>query len=434
MQSGTMIDRRAMLGAAAAAAFAGAAPALGRGSERLGAVKGLIDSYVAAGRVPGAVVAVVRPGAFRPEYVMTGSTAFEGGTPVTPDTLWRLYSMTKPVTAMAVMQQVALGRLALDMPISEVLPEFARMQVLVDPAKGLESRPAEKPILVRHLLTHTAGFAYTINGNGPLEREYRRLGLQPGSSPAFLAPGDGPFPDLQGFLTALSGLPLLSEPGTSWRYSVALDVAGGLLERLTGNRLDAVLEAQLLRPLGMASSGFEVRPSQLSRLSSNYAWVELTGKPLDKPVFIDGPKRTDWLGPQKLLAGGAGMLASASDYARFAQMLLNEGLFQGRRIMPGGTVRLAMSNLMPAGVFYEGRNGFGAGGRVSLFDTLSAGPVGTPVGSYGWGGAAGTLFQVDPVREMAVVVMLQYLPQQRFELPKELQGALNRDFAVPVRI
>ena len=432
VMQGIGLNRRNMLGAVAAAAFAGAAPALARGKagSHAGshtAVQALIDRYVASGKVPGAVVAIVRPGGFRPEYLMAGKIAFETGTAVSPDTLWRIYSMTKPITAMAVMQQVALGRLTLDTPISAIMPEFKTMRVLIDPAKGLESRPAEKPILVRHLLTHTAGLTYTIVGNDPIEREYRRLGLMPGSATAGVQPGDGKVPNLQGFVAGLASLPLRSEPGTAWRYSVGMDLAGGMLERLTGKSLDRVLSDQLFAPLGMATTGFEVSERRLGKLSSNYAWVTPDLKPIDKPVFIDGPKHTTWLGKQTLLAGGAGLLSSASDYARFGQMLLNEGMFDGRLVMPRGITRLAMSNLLPPGVFYDGVQGYGAGGRVALFDTRASAPDGTAVASYGWGGAAGTLFQVDPVRQMAVVVMLQYLPQQRFPLGKELQLALNQD-------
>jgi len=420
-----------MLGSIAGAAFAAATPALGRGQEpEFGSVQGLLDSYVGAGRVPGAVVAIVRSGGpsgrFAPQYVVSGKTAFDGGVPVTPDTLWRVYSMTKPITAMAVMQQIALGALSLDQPIADILPEFKSMRVLIDPAKGLESRPAERLITVRHLLTHTSGLSYSIVGNGPLEKEYRRQGLLPGIGSLGREPGDGPEPDLQGLVAGLASLPLHSEPGSGWRYSVALDLAGGLLARLTQKRFDAVLADQLLKPLGMANTGFSISEAQLPKLSSNYAWMRADQTLLEKPLLIDGPERTDWLGPQKLLAGGAGLMSSARDYARFGQMLLDDGMFKGKAIMPRGVVRTALSNLMPAGVFHDKTRGFGAGGRVTLFDTLGTAD-GSPAGTYGWGGAAGTLFQVDRVRQIAVVVMLQYLPQQRFPMPKEFQVAINRD-------
>jgi CubicO group peptidase (beta-lactamase class C family) len=422
------IDRRQMLGAIAATAFAAKGAGAREPAAEFAAVQALIDRYVAEGKVPGAVVAVVRPAPLRPLFLKAGKTAFEGGAPVDEDTLWRVYSMTKPITAMAVMQQIALGKLRLDQPISEILPEYRTMQVLIDPTKSLDSRPASTPITVRHLLTHTAGLSYTISGNGPLEKEYRRLGLMPGIGTAGRQPGDGDIPDLQGFTRALATLPLHAEPGTLWRYSVALDLAGGLLERLTGQRFDEILARQLFAPLGMASTGFSVAPKDLPRLSSNYAWIKPDQTLLTTPVLIDGPGRTDWLGPQRLLAGGAGLLSSARDYARFGQMLLDEGRFGGRSVMPRDTARLAMSNLMPEGVFFEKTQGNGAGGRSTLFDTRARAD-GTPAGSYGWGGAAGTLFQVDRTRGVAVVVMLQYLPSQRWPLGKDSQIALNRDLA-----
>ncbi len=430
------MNRRGMMASLATAAMAAAAsPAAARSSEPgFGALQGLIDSYVAARKVPGAMVAIVRRGGFRPVYLKAGTTAWEGGSEITPDTLWRIYSMTKPITAMAILQQVALGNLGIDTPIAEILPEFARMRALVDPAKGLDSVPTDKPILIRHLLTHTAGFSYAITGNGPLQREYRRLGLLPGSGPSTLFPGDGKVPDLQGFLTALAALPLWQPPGEAWRYSVALDVAGGLLERLTGKPFDKVLEDQLFRPLGMADAGFQVPASKARRLSTNYAWIDATQKPLAVPVAIDGPAKSDWLAKPFMFSGGGGLMASTRDYARFVQMLLNEGLFEGRQVVPRDTVHLALSNLLPAGVFYDGSKGFGAGGALTIFDTRSSGPKGAPVGMYSWGGAAGTKFQVDPVRGVAVVVMLQFTPSQRFPLDVELQEAMNRDFADVARV
>lgn len=397
--------------------------------SRWPALRALVSSYIAQGRVPGAALAVLRPGSFRPEWIIEGNDAFENGRPVTPDTLWRIYSMTKPLTGLLAMQMVASGRLSLDQPIAEVLPEFNTVQVLINPEKSLDARPAKTPIRLRHLLTHTAGLAYTINGNGLLEQEYRRLGLQPGSSPRFLTKSDGTMPDLQTFARRLSALPLLSEPGTNWHYSVANDLLGALLERVSGQPLDRLLKSMLLTPVGMESTGFQITDPQARRLSSNYAWIGADGKPLAKPQLIDGRAQSDWLSPPAMLAGGAGLVASAHDYARYAQMMLNSGMLGRRPVIAAATVRHAMSNLMPAGVFYEQSSGFGASARLTLFDTRRLEPEGAPAGVYGWGGAAGTLFQIDPVRGIAVVLMLQYLPQARFPLPKELQIALNQDLA-----
>ncbi|WP_353216576.1 serine hydrolase domain-containing protein [Sandarakinorhabdus sp.] len=424
------IDRRKLLSAIALAAAGPAAAQLPMRRPvalRHDAVQALIENYVTAGSVPGAVVALVEPGSQTPVFVTAGVTAFGGSTKVTPDTLWRIYSMSKPITGMAIMQRVATGELRLDQPISDVLPEFKAMRVLVDPAKGLESREAARPITVRHLLTHTAGFSYGINGNGPLEQEYKRLGIQPGSVPAFLQPGEGALPDLQVMAASLAGLPLALDPGTAWKYSVSLDVAGALLERLTGLTLDKVFEQQLLGPLGMRDTGFWAKDP--ARLAANYLWTAPgTTTPLTNPIPVSVLEKDGFTTRPRLLSGGGGMVGSARDYARFGQMLLNNGEYGGKTILPRGTARLATSNLMPQGVFFEARNGFGAGGRVTLFDTRATGPkAGSPAEAYGWGGAAGTLFMVDQVRQFAVVLMLQTMADRRLSRDNDLAAALMAD-------
>jgi CubicO group peptidase (beta-lactamase class C family) len=425
-----VLNRRGLLAAVAASAGAGlAAPAFARGA-RWKATQALIDSYVAEGLVPGAVVGVMQPGRFQPEWMTAGRTLFEGGAPVTTDTLWRVFSMTKPVTGIAVMQQVAAGKIGIDTPIADVMPEFRQMRVLLDPAKGLESRPAEKPILVRHLLTHSAGFTYTIAGNGPLEKEYARLGLLPMSGGGLLRPSDTPAPDLTEYMKRLATVPLQYEPGSQWRYSIALDVAGGLLERLTGKTLDRVFEDQLFGPLGMRDTGFWVEPSRMQRLSGLYAWIDpKTLQPVPKPFLADGPAKSEWAARPVMLAGGAGLVSSASDYARFAQMMLNEGLFEGKMLLPRETARLAMSNLMEKGVWFNGADGNGAGGRAILSDMTTANPESYPVGTWGWGGAAQTLFHVDRVRGLAVVLMLQSFGNAKGPDEKRYNRALNADLA-----
>jgi CubicO group peptidase (beta-lactamase class C family) len=335
-------------------------------------------------------------------------------------------------TAMAIMQRVATGELKLDQPIADIMPEFRDMKVLIDPDKGLESRPAARQITVRHLLTHTAGFSYTINGNGPLEKEYKRLGIQPGSVPAFLQPGDGPLPDLQVMAQSLAGLPLALDPGTAWKYSISLDVAGALLERLTGMSFDKVLEQPILGPLGMKDTGFWAKDK--TRLAANYLWTAPgTTKVLEKPIPISVLEKDGFTTRPRLLSGGGGMVGSARDYAKFAQMVLNEGEYEGRTILPRGTARLATSNLMPPGVFFDNQHGFGAGGRVTLFDTRQgaglsrAGWAGSTADAFGWGGAAGTLFMADSVRQFGVVLMLQTMGDSRLQRDADLASALARD-------
>ncbi len=422
------LDRRAMLSALATTALAAGAgaPAFAR-AARNAATQALLDGYVAEGKVPGGIIAILEPGRFRPTYLVSGKTSFDGGTKVTPDTLWRVYSMTKPITGVAVMQQVATGRIGLDTPISAVMPEFRAMQVLLDPTKDLQSRPAEKPILVRHLLTHTAGFSYTISGNEALEKEYRRLGLMPMSASLGRQPGDAPTPGLTEYMQRLATVPLRTEPGTAYRYSIGLDVAGAMLERMTGRTLDTVFEQQLFGPLGMKDTGFWVNDDQRRRLAGSYAWLDpKTFKPSSTPTLVDSPAKTEWAERPTMLAGGAGLVSSASDYARFAQMMLNEGMFEGKMLLPRTTARLAMANMMPLGVFFEKTQGYGSGGRTALFDTSSE-PEGSKPGKWGWGGAASTTFFVDPLRGEAVVMMLQSLAAADPPNANQLAGARNRD-------
>ncbi|WP_199556137.1 serine hydrolase domain-containing protein [Sandaracinobacteroides hominis] len=425
-QNAISLDRRSLLAAIAAGAASASAPAFGRGSTHP-AVQALLDAYVAEGLVPGAVVGIVRPGRFQPVWIRSGKTLFEGGVPVDPETLWRVYSMTKLVTGIAVMQQVAAGKLSIDTPIADVMPEFRQMRVLVDPRKGLDSRPATKPILVRHLLTHTAGFTYAFN-QGLLEDEYKRVGLQPMSSGALLQQG-APAPDLTGYMQRLATLPLAAEPGSKWQYSISLDVAGALLERLTGKTLDRVFAEQLFEPLGMKDTGFWVSPAQQKRLAGLYLWRDSAWKMLDKPRLIDSAEKSDYATRPVMLAGGAGLVSSAENFARFAQLMLNEGLFEGRMLLPRGTARLAMANLMEPGVYFAETQGNGAGGRSVLYQSIGPNPESYNVQVWGWGGAASTLFHVDPVRQQAVVLMLQSLGNEKGPTEERLNRALASDAA-----
>lgn len=423
-------ERRDIMRGALAAAIAGAvapAPLFARTATRYAALEAFVQRYVSEKRISGACAVIVRPGRFRPDFVSFGSTDFEGGKPVDKDTLWRCYSMTKPITGAAVMQHVEKGLLGIDTPVGDLLPEYRSMQVAVDPTKGLEARPAQNAMLVRHLLTHMAGLSYSIQGDGPIEREYVRLGLLPlGQLGKILTPEGDPV-DLETFVTRLATVPLWSEPGSAFRYSVGLDLAGGMLQRITRTPYDRLLEQTILGPLGMKDTGFTVPQRSLGRMSSLYVWLDpKTRKPTETPFRADNGPTTAYAHPPSMPAGGAGLVSSAENYARFAQMLLNDGMFEGRRLMQPATARRATSNLMPNGRFYETAGGYGAGGSVSLFDT-SATPEGDFTGVYGWSGAAGTLFHIDPVRQIGAALMLQYMPAPRYPTSVDFTRALHTD-------
>ncbi|HEX8387600.1 MAG TPA: serine hydrolase domain-containing protein [Sphingomonas sp.] len=428
----------ATLALATGAAWAGqaqrSAVAQAQAATPLPATQGLFEGYVREGKMPGIVGAFGAPG--RPAaFVSAGRLSDDqGAAPAGPDTLWRVYSMTKPVTAMAAMILVEEGKLRLDQPIHEVLPAFRNMRVLTDGANSLASRPAARPITVRHLLTHTAGLGYNIITKGPLLKEYERLGILPGSvNAAVEAQAKQVRPKSLGeFADRVATLPLIADPGTTWSYSIGLDLMGAVVERASGQPFERFLQTRIFTPLRMSSTFFTVPRSEVGRLATNYAFAGDARLPLD-------PAATSvYLDPPSFPYGGAGLVSSARDYDRFLAMLQNGGTLDGVRVMKPETVRLAMSNLLPPGVAFRGigggtggtqgagaEMGYGAGGSVYL----ASKPGGPGKGTYGWGGAAGTIAYVDPENGVRGTVMVNYFPAERWPLRQEIPPALARDFA-----
>jgi len=327
-----------------------------------------------------------------------------------PDSLWRVYSMTKPLTGIAAMILIEQGKLKLDQPISDFIPTFKSMCVLDNPAKGLACHPAQHAITVRNLLTHTAGLGYDIITRGPLLDEYKRNGM---TAAAFDAPletrlhGVRP-PTLAAFADRLAHMPLVAEPGTKWSYSFAIDVLGRVIEVASGMPFDRFLQTRIFTPLKMNSTWFTVPKAQARRLSTNYVFIG------DIPLPLDLGENSIWLSPPTFPYGGSGLVSSARDYDRFLHMLQNGGTLDGARILKPETVRLAMSNLLPEGADTTMLNamaevrvplGFGAAGMVYLADD----PNGPGKGTYGWAGAAGTYGWVDPEHQVRGVMMVNYL-------------------------
>lgn len=403
---GARIDRRGFLGGAAALGALAAFPASARGSGWPG-VQALLDSYVDDGRLPGVAGAIGR-GTDPAVFLSAGTIARDSRRPVDPDSLWRIYSMTKPVTGMAAMILIDDGTLGLDQNIADFIPGFAEPRVLVDPAGDLTSRPAARPITVRHLLTHTAGLGYTIVTEGALEQEYLRLGLTPALVGRITIPGfDFPpaAPSLAEFADRLATLPLVADPGAKWSYSVSLDLLGRVIEVASAMPFDRFLQTRLFAPLGMASSFFEVPDSELHRLTTNYFVTP------DGPVVLDAPAGSVFADPPPFPFGGAGLVSSARDYDRFLLMLAGEGAIGGGRVMSRETARLGMSNLLPDTVDPASwDSGFGAGGRV----TIRPDEEGSGIGTFGWGGAAGTIGWVDRARGVRATGMAQYIPDTSY--------------------
>ena len=395
------------------------------------AVQALFDGYVAADKMPG-IVAAIGEGDGAPTFVSAGALSSDpDAARAGPDSLWRIYSMTKPITAMAAMMLIEDGKLRLDQPLSDVFPAFRSMRVLTSPDTSLASVPARTPITIRMLLTHTAGLSYNIAAKGPLLKEYERLGILPGALNASVeAQVRAARPrTLAEFADRVATLPLIAEPGTKWSYSIGLDVMGAVIEKVSGMPFDRFLQARMFGPLQMTSTYFTVPAAQAGRLATNYAWAGATRVPLDPAatsVFLSSPS---------FPYGGAGLVSSARDYDRFLHMLANGGTLDGKRVMKAETVRLATSNLLPAGVTYGGvgggtggdttANGFGAGGAVYLRDV----PGGASKGTYGWGGAAGTIAWVDPVRKLRGTVMVNYIPADKWPVRADVVRALYAGYS-----
>jgi CubicO group peptidase (beta-lactamase class C family) len=350
------------------------------------------------------------------DLLAVGNLGLASKTPVDADTLWRVYSMTKPITGMAAMMLVGEGKIKLDQPIADFLPEFGVMRVLTDPEKSLDSVPAKTQITLRHLLTHTAGFGYSIISKGPLLKAYLDNGLTPGAVSKLKLPGlatGAPTVDAKTFSTRLATMPLIAEPGTKWSYSVATDLLGYLIEVITGVELSAFFQQRFFDPLKMTSSFFTVPKSEIGRFTTNYGAAGSFLVPIDPSetsIYLDKPAFT---------FGGAGLVTSARDYDRFLAMLVGDGKLDGKRVMTRDMVALGTSNLLPAGVTYEnGKAGFGAGGRVGL---------GERAGTFGWGGAAGTVGAVDRVRKLRMTGMTQVFGENNGFLRDGLQEWLLKD-------
>lgn len=390
-------------------------------------VEAMARDYVAQNRTPGIVIAY-GIGDSAPVFASAGRIAMEADAAAAgPDSLWRVYSMTKPITAMAAMMLVEDGKLKLDQPIADFFPGFRQMKVLTDPAISLDSRPATTQITVRHLLTHTAGLGYSIITKGPLLKEYERLGITPGAVSAMFEAQARPLrpTSLKEFAERVATLPLIAEPGTKWSYSISLDLLPAVIEAAAGMPFEQFLQTRMFGPLNMTSTYWTVPQSEVGRFATNYAWAGDNRLPLD-------PARTSaYLTPPSFPYGGAGLVMSARDYDRFLHMLANGGAVGTVRVMKAETVRLAMSDLLPAGVSYAGapsgsggaagpKMGYGAGGSVQLEDV----PGGASKGTYGWGGAAGTVAWVDPARKLRGTVMVNYFPSDKWPLRADAARAV----------
>lgn len=390
---------------------------LGLDARRLERLERHFAAYVDDGRLPGWLMVVARAG--QVAYVASrGMRDRESAAPVTEDTIWRLASMTKPITSVAAMILYEEGAFELKDPVSRWLPAFADMRVYTSGSSlRPTTRPASEPIRVWHLLTHTAGLTYGFHYAHPVDAMYRAAGFEWGSPPGA---------DLAACCDLWAEQPLLFEPGAEWNYSVATDVLGRLVEVISGQTLEQFFRARILDPLGMADTGFWVPEDRAGRLAA--AYMANPAGASAPAVAIDG---SSTLRPPASLSGGGGLSGTAGDYLRFAEMLRRGGELDGTRLLSPRTVAYMISNHLPGGADLEqfGRplfaettfDGVGFGLGVSVVTDPAKHKVLTSAGEYGWGGAFSTFFFVAPREELTVLLFTQLLPSSTHPIRSQLK-------------
>ena len=385
----------------AAQPMATAAPeAVGLSSARLARVEPLMQRYIDEGKLAGILTMVARQGQVV-HFETYGHRDREAQDPMAEDTIFRIYSMTKPITSTAVLMLYEEGHFLLDDPVADYLPAFADLTVY---APDGDPVALERPVTIRDLLTHTSGLSYGFFSQTPVDSLYQQAGVLNGET------------SLASFVDKLGTLPLLHQPGERWHYSVATDVLGYLVEVVAGQPFGAFLEDRIFGPLGMDETSFEVATERLERFAVNYA-IDQEGQLV---VQDAAGAWSPFAAPVQFHSGGGGLTSTAADYMRFAQMLLNGGQLDGVRLLSPKTVELMTMNHLD-GEFEPGW-GFGLGVNVStnVARTQTLGSVGT----YGWSGAANTYFFIDPEEELIAMVWTQLFPYGYYPLFDEFKVAV----------
>lgn len=386
----------------------------GLSAPRLTALTNAMQGYVERGEVAGVVSLVWRRGEIG-YFEPLGLRDEAAQLPMERDTLFRIASMTKPVTSAAILMLIEEDRLALDTPISLWLPELAAPSVLRDPTGPLdETDPLRAPLTVLDLLTHRAGYAYHFTATGPLAEAY-----------AAAFNGIDARGDASAWLGRIAGLPLMFQPGSRWHYGIATDVLGVLIERVSGMRLGDFFRTRIFEPLGMRDTAFWVPDTQLTRLATAYGVEPGTRQ----RVIEDHPSASRWANPSRFQSGGGGLVSTAQDYLQFAQLLLGRGRVGSTRLLSHRSVDLMRSNFLtrdqrrvPAfgHVMWAGQ-GFGLGLSI-VDDPAQQLPLGyRSMGSFGWPGAYGTSWFADPVEDLIGLMLIQRRAVEPFPMSVDFE-------------
>ncbi len=395
---------------------------LGFDPARLAAIDTFInDKYLLTGRYPGYTLLVSRGGKI-------AHLSHQG---YAPDAIFRFFSMTKPITSVALLMLLEKGKFQLGDPVHAYLPEFTDQRVWQDgTSTNFTTKPADRPMNIQDLLTHTSGLTYGFMGRHPLDAIYRARGLDRTSGQT-----------LAEVCAGLAETPLLFSPGTQWSYSMATDVCGRLVEVIGEQSLDEYFQQHIFTPLGMVDTAFWVGDAKAGRLVGNYAEPSLSpfgvpeGSTGRMALIDDGGNDSPYRSPPDMLSGGGGLTSTVADYHRFTQMLLRGGELDGARILGRRTVAYATGNHLRGGndlasmgqpVFSETNyNGIGFGlGFSVVLDPAKAQVMSSP-GEFGWGGAASTVFWVDPSEEITVIGLTQLMPSSAYPIRAELRSLVN---------
>ena len=383
-------------------------------AEEVAALEARMAQFVSDGQVYGIATRLVHKGEVISDF-HTGLRRLDPKQPIQDDTIYRIYSMTKPVTGVALMMLWEEGKFQLDDPVTDYVPEFADLKVLAGTAED------GSPILVemdraptmRELMSHTAGFAYGLGGSDFANTAFRDQQI--------LAS-----PDLDTFIDKVADIPLLFQPGEQWAYSAAVDVQGYIVQQISGQSFGSFLDERLFEPLGMSDTGFYVPEADYDRFGDVFGYHPETGDLVPIP-YPSVQFRKETIGME---SGGGGLVSTMDDYARFSQMLLNCGSLEGVQILKPETVALMTTNVLPPEMVLfsdgsSGSDGFpGVGFGLEfgiLIDPEQAGSK-TPAGSYFWGGAAGTWFWIDPVNELYFIGMVQIFDRGGPNEPVDFRG------------
>lgn len=378
-----------LAGAAVAADLpSGRAESVGMSTQRLGLLKSEMQAIVDRNQLAGVVTMVAKDGKVV-QFEAAGKRDLESGAPIQKDSIFRIYSMTKPITGVAMMILLEEGKWQLNDPVSKHIPEFANLKVAnVSPQSGAVTQVApDHAMTMRELMSHSGGLTYGVFGSTAVDKMYADVNVLNRDEP------------MQAMIDKVAKIPLLHQPGERWHYSVSVDVQGYLVEKLSGQPFPEFLKQRIFDPLGMKDTAFYVPADKLNRFVSFYTY--------DKDRKLVPHPSPDYSKDPALPSGGGGLVSTATDYMRFCQMLLNGGELDGKRLLSPLTVQLMRSNMLPASArTLSPGTGFGLDFAV-VEDPIAAGGYGGE-GTYYWGGYAGTWFWIDPVYNLIVVGMIQH--------------------------